>query len=282
MFVLGTAQFGFPYAGSKKFFLVPEIKDILAAAFDHGVRELDTAIAYGQSEELLGSADATKFFVNTKLPPSIAQNETSIEKILDLSLSRLKLQQINTLLIHDVDKFLAHKHCVSLYRSMEREKARGRILSIGISVYSRDEIDRFQKLFSVDQIQATFNFFDDRFFALKNEKGYSHLKWQFRSLFLQGTLVNKRLRQNLGFDRQFDEFDNRVKRENFDTSLEFCIAYALSHIDMNNCILGVRNLTDLDEIVKAVDAGGNWPKIPLNRYSVNNETMVNPAMWKRK
>ena len=51
---------------------------------------------------------------------------------------------------------------------------------------------------------------------------------------------------------------------------------------MNNCILGVRNLTDLDEIVKAVEAGGNWPKIPLNRYSVNNETMVNPAMWKRK
>ena len=140
MFVLGTAQFGFPYAGSKKLFLVPEIKDILAAAFDYGVRELDTAIAYGQSEELLGSADVTKFFVNTKLPPSVAQNETSIEKILDLSLSRLKLQQINTLFIHDVDNFSPQALRVAVSLNGTR-KARGRILSIGISVYSRDEIE---------------------------------------------------------------------------------------------------------------------------------------------
>jgi aryl-alcohol dehydrogenase-like predicted oxidoreductase len=281
MFILGTAQFGFPYAGSKSLFSVPEIQNILGAAFNDGVRELDTAITYGNSEALLGSADVTKFFVNTKLPPSIDQNETSIEKILDLSLSRLKLQQINTLFIHDVEKFLAHKHCMSLYRSMEREKARGRISSIGISVYSKDEIDRIHKLFKVDQIQATFNFFDDRFYALQREQDYRHIKWQFRSLFLQGTLVNKSLRQNLGFDQQFAQFDNCVKSHNFNTALEFCIAYALNHIDMKNCILGVRNLVDLGEIVKTVEAGGNWPKMPLSRYSIANEILVNPARWNR-
>lgn len=282
MFILGTAQFGFPYAGSKNIFKIPELRNILDTAYDTGVRELDTAVTYGASEALLGSADVSRFYVNTKLPPSIEPNETSIEKILNASLIRLKSKQIKTLFIHDVGKFLAHPNCISLYRSIEQEKARGRISSIGISVYDKDEIDRFQKLFKIDRVQATFNFFDDRFYALKDKTEYSHLEWQFRSLFLQGTLVNKTLRQNLGFDRQFDEFDHRVKSEKFNSPLEFCIAYASSHIDIKKCIFGVRNQIDLYEIGRIIEASINFPTIRLNHYCSDNGILVSPAKWKRK
>ena len=56
-YILGTAQFGLDYGVSNKLGKIrdEEIKNILICAKKYGVQYLDTANAYGDSEEKIGT-----------------------------------------------------------------------------------------------------------------------------------------------------------------------------------------------------------------------------------
>ncbi|MEB3735150.1 aldo/keto reductase [Halopseudomonas pachastrellae] len=66
---LGTVQFGLPYgiANQQGQVSVEEVGQILERAREAGVDTLDTAIAYGESERVLGEFDLSSFKVVTKL-----------------------------------------------------------------------------------------------------------------------------------------------------------------------------------------------------------------------
>src|SRR5690554_5992846 len=67
---LGTVQFGLPYgvANQSGQVSLEEVGQILESARQAGVRTLDTATAYGESEVILGQQDLQEFAVVTKLP----------------------------------------------------------------------------------------------------------------------------------------------------------------------------------------------------------------------
>ena len=68
---LGTAQFGLTYgvANSAGQVVGSSVALILARAADAGVDTLDTAVAYGESEAVLGRAGLSGWKVVSKLPP---------------------------------------------------------------------------------------------------------------------------------------------------------------------------------------------------------------------
>jgi len=71
--ILGTVQFGLPYGVSHRGGAVAsdEVARILDAAHRAGVRTLDTAAAYGESERVIGSvAAALPFEIVTQDAPS--------------------------------------------------------------------------------------------------------------------------------------------------------------------------------------------------------------------
>ena len=78
MFILGTAQFGFAYAGSDGDISKLELTRILSKSKDLGVRELDTAAGYGFAEERLGYAGVKCFSVSTKLPTGKNSGEIDV------------------------------------------------------------------------------------------------------------------------------------------------------------------------------------------------------------
>ena len=76
--ILGTAQFGNAYAGSRGLWKVSELRKILELAHGSGIKTLDTAFDYGVAEEHLGLADCSKFKVNTKLPSILDESVLKI------------------------------------------------------------------------------------------------------------------------------------------------------------------------------------------------------------
>ena len=68
--VLGTVQFGLNYgiANTVGQVTVAEVRNILQVAEEAGIDTLDTAVNYGNSEQVLGEVGVKNFKVITKIP----------------------------------------------------------------------------------------------------------------------------------------------------------------------------------------------------------------------
>lgn len=68
---LGTAQFGLDYGVANDEGKVPyeKVVWILSLARENALDMLDTAISYGDSEDVLGRIGLDFFCINSKLPP---------------------------------------------------------------------------------------------------------------------------------------------------------------------------------------------------------------------
>ena len=88
---LGTVQFGLDYGISNHNGKVnfAEAKAILSACKEFGIRTLDTAIDYGDSEQVLGIIGISNFSITTKLPNLYSTNEQEIRQLVENHLKSL-------------------------------------------------------------------------------------------------------------------------------------------------------------------------------------------------
>jgi aryl-alcohol dehydrogenase-like predicted oxidoreductase len=169
-----------------------EVERILEVARESGVRVLDTARAYGQSEEVIGSSTAgdTHFRIVTKLTPDLPGSELEIIDAAADSLERsrqaLARDTLDTVLLHRPEH-LDHGSGAA-WRALVREREEGRIRRIGVSVLTPDQASRLVDHPEIDVLQVAFNLLDRRLF----ESGFfaramAKRKEVFvRSVFLQG------------------------------------------------------------------------------------------------
>ena len=106
--VLGTAQLGMPY-GIANSTGQPDFETavaIIKTAWECGIREFDTAQAYGESEAVLGRALSSLGIANdvriiTKLDPKLDPHQgQDIKRAVDRSLERLQLPCLFGLMLH--------------------------------------------------------------------------------------------------------------------------------------------------------------------------------------
>jgi aryl-alcohol dehydrogenase-like predicted oxidoreductase len=149
---LGTVKFGrnanVRYPGGEGFALPSdrEIEEILDLCLEHGVNYLDTAPAYGTSEEILGrllGARADKFFISTKTG-EIFDGKTSTHdftaghtrRTVEESLRRLKRERLDCVLIHCSRNDVPDLAETDVIETLARLKDEGKIASFGASTYS--------------------------------------------------------------------------------------------------------------------------------------------------
>lgn len=197
---LGTAQFGMDYGMANRRGLVPqaEVVEILQEASRTGVGLLDTAPAYGLSEEALGRAlpAGAGLAVVTKTPEFrcaaiTAEHARQLHQSFTTSLQRLGRPSIYGLLIHHADDLLGPGGEL-LMTAMTSLKARGLVQKVGVSVYTGEQIDRTLAAFPIDLIQVPINVFDQRLIEgghLRRLKA-AGVEIHARSAFLQGLLVS--------------------------------------------------------------------------------------------
>ncbi|MGD8323900.1 MAG: aldo/keto reductase [Gammaproteobacteria bacterium] len=197
---LGTAQLGMPYgiAGSGSLLNDREVTSILQSAVDHGITALDTAPDYGLAEQRVGAFLRqhdleNEISVTTKLPAigtvEARRLEHIVEQRLISSLQRLRCEFVDVYLIHDFADLKRYQK--RLVEALLRQRERGRVLDVGVSVYDPDELELVAEYPDLTVVQHPCNLLDRR---LLHSDWLARLrangtKLQIRSILLQGLLA---------------------------------------------------------------------------------------------
>lgn len=282
---LGTAQFGLNYgvANTQGKISHSSAEEIIKYCRSAGIKILDTAISYGESEQCLGSIGVQDFNIVTKLPhipDAISDIESWIMEEVSSSISRLNTKSLYGLMLHRPDQLFG-RHGAAIVTSLEKLKDMGVIQKVGVSVYSPDE---FQDLFLIhdfDLVQCPFNLIDRRLVSsgwLKKLKN-SGVEVHVRSSFLQGLLLmprNKIPRNFQAWSSLWDHWDAWLE-ENTVSPIEACLAYVLSESNIDQIVVGVDSKKQLQQITGAIETTclDSFPDIS----SFDNE-LINPSNWK--
>lgn len=281
---LGTAQFGLSYGVANQHgqVSIDQVAQILRFASSVGVDTLDTAIAYGNSEQCLGEIGVSSWKVVSKLPeiPADTTDISSwVEQSVYESLQRLQLSQLYGLLLHRPNQLLDSQG-KALYQSLNLMKEQGLVRKIGVSIYNPTQLESLCNNFSFDLIQSPFNVLDRNLeksgwlYKLKKLGVEIHV----RSVFLQGLLLMNSLTRPAYFTRwqplwhQWEQWLVDTKS----TPLQGCLGYVLSNPNIDRVIVGVDSLGQLQEILAATTGTSNSP--PDNLYC-NDPDLINPALW---
>ncbi len=242
---LGTAQFGLNYGIANKKGKIPknETFEILGYACNSGVDTIDTAHAYGESEEIIGEFIAhtkSDFKVISKLP-FLEKKHSDIKRIIYTSLSRLRMKDIYGYLVHGFKDFLEDH---TLWNVLEDLKENKIIKNIGFSIYKIEELESILgEDVNLDILQVPYSVFDrrfERFFPILKEK---NIKIYTRSIFLQGLafLGRNDLSDNLLGARGYLKRLRDLAIENRVPISALCLNFVLLNPYVDNAIIGVDN-----------------------------------------
>lgn len=284
-FALGTAQFGLDYGISNDIGQVEsvEVERILAEARKNGIAMLDTAIAYGTSEDVLGKVGIDGLRVVTKLPSLPVDRSDIARWVTDqvgATLNRLDQEKVYGLLLHRPQDLLG-MHGTQLVQALANLKNDRVVQKIGVSIYSPCELEAIRNKIQIDLVQAPLNVVDRRLQSsgwldrLKNDGVEVHT----RSVFLQGLLLMKRSEIPLKFapwSKLWDEWHGKLKIFGV-SSLEACLAYPLSLEQVDRVVIGVNNKTQLIEILQAAENANEG--FDTSFMCSSNLDLITPSNW---
>lgn len=285
---LGTAQFGFDYGISNIFGRVKnsEISSILKLAKKNNINLLDTAKAYGNSEDVIGNLKKDNFIITTKLaaiPKNCKDIESYVQKSVSDSLQKLKVRNLYGILLHEPSDLFGDKG-PELINSLNQLKFYKKVKKIGVSIYEFNQLEKIINLFKIDIVQAPLNLMDRRL----ERSGWLEklcnlgIEVHVRSIFLQGLLLmpQKKLPKNFEklkykFDKWYLKLQNKKKK-----ALNVCLSYPLSLPNIKYIILGVENTTHLEEIISNLN-NNDIDQEDWLFMETNDEKLINPNYWSK-
>lgn len=281
---LGTVQFGLNYGVANTSGQVSsEVAGaILQHAYQSGIDILDTAIAYGESESVLGKIGVQPWKVVTKLPavPDGCTDVTQwVKSQVQASLSRMRMKSLHGLLLHRPGQLL-NGIGAELFAALQSLKADGLVGKMGISVYGPAELDALSGRYTFDLVQAPLNILDrslvDSGWAQRLKK--DGVEVHTRSAFLQGLLLMPKEKRHAKFDRWKDiwsEWDQWLAETGL-SPLQACLRYANKLDCIDRVVVGVDNVAQFEEIIAAAE--GVLPSLPQFKI-LQDDRLVNPATW---
>ena len=281
---IGTAQFGLNYGISNSTGLTPlnEVGKIFDFAFSNGLDTLDTASAYGISEQVLGDTGVASWKVITKVP-SIKNNNVEVRRwVFDhvlSSLAKLRVNQLEGVMLHDATDLLGVEG-PRIKAALEEIKAEGLAKKIGYSIYSPVSLYSLLEVMSPDIIQAPLNLLDQRLITtgwLRN-LALMEIEVHTRSVFLQGLLLMLPENRPAKFNKwkgMLDKVD-RLVRLNGDSRLKVCLGFVRQHPDVSNVVIGVESLQHLKEVLLAWNSELS---VDCTNLACDDPLLIEPINW---
>ncbi|HDK7167348.1 TPA: aldo/keto reductase [Clostridium botulinum] len=291
--ILGTAQLGLNYGvnnprGKPS---LREAYEILDTAYDNGIKILDTAEAYGDSEKIIGeymSKTGNKFNVITKLSPLNNNNKLFDQIIINInkSLYNLKLSSLYGYLVHNFSDVYNN---IEIMDILYNEKRDGKIENIGISIYEPEELEYIIEYLSekVDIVQIPLNIFDLRWIKedllLKANK--CGIKIAARSIYLQGLFfADKYVLQKIhpkayNYVNTLKELCNK-KREYIE---QIAMSFVKSVNSVDFILTGCENKNQLTKNIEMFNKGIKFSKdeyeFIFTKFNDIEEKIYDPRMW---
>ena len=281
---LGTAQFGTVYGVVNELGQVTdaEIRAILKYSQSIGIDTIDTAIAYGESEKLLGNAGVREFKVVSKLPELpefIDRIDYWVQEQVEMSLASLKLNNLYGLLIHNSTQ-LTGPRGHELGRALTDLRFNGLVAKIGVSIYNPSQLDHVQEVIKVDIVQAPLNIIDRRFVSSGwlNRLSEEGVEIHTRSAFLQGLLLTPSDLIPEKFKPWSDiwsEWDRWLQSNQY-THAEAALGFVQEFSQIDRIVVGVETVNQLKELNEAMNRQwlGEWPQI-----ETMDERLIDPFHW---
>lgn len=281
---LGTAQFGLDYgvANTAGRVSLDEARRIIALARSKGIDTVDTAIAYGESESLLGQVGVNGLKLVTKLPalPERCDDVSGwIEKQITASLERLGVHQLHAVLLHRPEQlFSPQGDC--LFQCVNELVTQGLAHSVGVSIYDPEELDNLFSNWDFGLVQAPLNVLDRRLLDTGWDRRLKErgVELHTRSAFLQGLLLMSSDQRPVWFDRWVPLWNSWSSwlDENGLTALQACLGFALSHSEVDRVIVGIDSAAHLQGIMDSMTGRiTDYSNAP----SSNDPELLNPACW---
>ena len=163
---LGTVQFGVPYGVANTSGQVPSemARAMVQFAIASGIDTLDTAIGYGESEQVLGKVGMDGLSIVSKLlplPASVNDAHSWVLSEAEASLARLRVGTLHGMLLHRSSDLVGPQGA-ALYAAMRELQEAGKVRKIGLSIYAPAELDVYEDMYTFDLIQAPINLVDRR------------------------------------------------------------------------------------------------------------------------
>jgi aryl-alcohol dehydrogenase-like predicted oxidoreductase len=281
---LGTAQLGLDYGigNTHGQISLTEGAAIIEFAKSHGMDTLDTAVAYGNSEQRLGQIGVPSWRIITKLPavPADVENVAAwIHSTVSQSIARLQVSHLDGLLLHRPDQLLEPQG-PAISRALCDLKNQGLVRKIGVSIYDPAELDLLIDKVPIELVQAPFNLLDRR---LEQSGWLSRMvdcgiEVHVRSIFLQGLLLMQPAARDGRFAR-WNPLWSALQRWSADQALpplEACLAHVLSYPEISRIVVGVDSQNHLAEILNAAN---RTPQRAPSELACSDVELLNPALW---
>jgi aryl-alcohol dehydrogenase-like predicted oxidoreductase len=280
--VLGGAQLGLPYGilNGGETLSREEVARILDTAVDHGIDSIDTAIAYGQSESIIGETSQNRFKIISKLPPlpvDISDVSEWVHSQVQGSLSRLKCTSLDALLLHRPQD-LTGAQGAELYAAIGSLMAEKMIHRFGVSIYSPDDLEGLIGTFDIHVVQAPLNVFDRRILGVTDQLSALNIEVHARSVFLQGVLIANPKNRPQRFEpwsEHFALFDEWVRFSGM-SAMACCLGFALQQPGIAKLVIGTTSAESLDEIMNSIP--NSVLEVPTHLQS-SVEELIDPRFW---
>jgi aryl-alcohol dehydrogenase-like predicted oxidoreductase len=289
--MLGTVQFGLEYGIANKSGqpTYEQARDILAAAYEGGVNCLDTAAAYGTSEEVVGRALTElglreKFVVVSKVPgvpPELAPQRVDeyVEESVRSSLRRLQLGVLPVCLFHQ-------ERDARYLESLHKAKEKGLVQRIGVSGLTPQGALETVATKRCEALQIPTNILDRTFLdagvlRAAQKRGVAVF---VRSVFLQGLLMMRAEEIPSEFAAALPVLARlrALARANDLTMQELAVRYVLGLPGVTCVLAGVESVAQMRENIRLFAAG---PLEPLLMDAIEDtvpelpESILKPYLW---
>jgi len=270
-----------------------EVKNILKLAKDLGISFLDTAQAYGESEELIGelTPEENTFRIISKLSSQANLPWTKIkinelENSFQKTLKNLKADSIDSYLIHNSND-LRRKDSHILINYLSEKKHKGFINRIGVSIYNTKDLDNIL-LDKIDLVQIPLSIYDQRLIKdgtikqLVNDGILIHA----RSAFLQGLILKTSIEWPDFISNEFKNHHKSIEKlisSKGLTMLDISIYFLCQNIDLEAVLVGVTSMLELKEIAKVWHNKDRIKEkisdLDFNEFAWSNEKDLDPREW---
>jgi len=292
--VLGTAQLGMDYgiANTTGQPVYHTVSSIVQEAWEYGLREFDTAQAYGQSEQVLGQVFkdlgiAAEVRVITKFASDVDHSDrTTLNNAFEISLNNLGVESLYGLMLHREDM-------LDLWEKGLRENLMdivdsGRVKHMGVSVYSPGKAVQAINADGISIVQLPTNVMDRRFekagvFQLADD---ARKTIYVRSIFLQGLLLMPPddMPEHMRFAAPvLNRLTSLAQGAGLSVN-ELCIGYIKNAFSHARLIFGAETPVQVRENIKYWNmswSDGLTEKIQIE-FDEIDEMVLNPSLWPKE
>jgi spore coat polysaccharide biosynthesis protein SpsF (cytidylyltransferase family)/aryl-alcohol dehydrogenase-like predicted oxidoreductase len=304
--VFGTAQLGGSYGIANKTGR-PDNKTceaMIKTAVTNGILYLDTARAYGVSEEAIGDALKNGWEGRTKIitklspledcpanaPPSIVR--AFVDASVFQSCTALRVRKLDVLMLHRAAHLTAWNRAA--WERLIELQASSLIEALGVSVQNPDELMVALNAPQVRYIQLPFNLMDWRWNVAIPEilatKVTRSLTVHVRSVLLQGLLPNADnacwLRANVETPESIRHWLlHQVDLFQRESLTDLCLAYVGAQPWVDGVVIGMENL---DQLFHNIHLSGKPSLTEAQTVAIQQsrpilgEATLNPVFWRQQ